>query len=373
MMEIVHDMDGWQELVSAVAAVVDLETLAQQTGALQRRREVRNVPDLLRLALAYGSGQGSLQTTAAWAAQAGIAELSDVALLKRLRNAADWLIAIAGQLLSGRVDPPSLARPLRLVDATCISKPGSTGTDWRLHAVFDPARQAFVQFDLTDAKGAESFERFPVAPGELWIGDRGYISCSGLHHVLNGGADFLIRAGWNAFRLRETDGGNFDLFKALRHAPDRLDRQVIIEDKRGAHLKIRLVALRKSAEATEQERRRLRANAKRKGKQPDARSIEAAEWIILVTSLHSLPVDDIGVLYRLRWQIELAFKRLKSLGDLDQLPARTPPLARAWIAAKLIIAILIGHTTQDLLESPPCGLRMPIATRLDLAHLPALA
>jgi hypothetical protein len=367
------DMDSWQELVSAVAAAVDLETLAQQTGALKRRRGVRNVFDLLRLALAYGSGQGSLQTTAAWAAQAGFAELSDAALHKRLRGAADWLIAIAGQLLSGRVDRPNLTRPLRLVDATCISKPGSTGTDWRLHAVFDPARQAFVQFDLTDAKGAEGFERFTVAPGELWIGDRGYISCYGLHHVFNGGADFLIRAGWNALRLRHTDGGSFDLLNALRHAHDRLDRHVIIEDRRGAHLKVRLVVQRKSPEATEQERRRLRANAKRKGKQPDARSLEAAEWIILATSIDSLPVDDILGLYRLRWQIELAFKRLKSLGSLDQLPARTPPLARAWIAAKLIIAILIGHTTQDLLESPPCGLRIPIPARLDLAHLPALA
>ncbi len=366
------DMDGWQQLVSAIAAVVDLEALAQQTGAFKRRRGVRSEFDLLRLALAYGSGQGSLQTTAAWAARAGIADLSDVALLKRLRTAADWLIAIAGQLLASRLDATPLARPLRLIDATCISKPGSTGTDWRLHAVFDPARQAFVQFDLTDAKGAESFEHFTVTPGELWIGDRGYISCSGLRHVLNGAADFLIRAGWNAFRLRDRDAKTFDLIAALRTAEDRLDQPLVIEDKRGASIEVRLLAVRRSPEATARERQRLYANAKRKGKHPDARSIEAAEWIILITSLDSLPVDDVLLLYRLRWQIELAFKRLKSIGGLDQLPARTPPLARAWIATKLIIATLIGHTTQDLLESPPSGFRMPSTPRLDLAHLPDL-
>src|SRR5258708_39486051 len=94
------DVGCWQELVAAIAAGVDRETLARQTGALTRRREVRSAGDLLRLALAYGSGQGSLQTTAAWAAQAGGAELSDTALHNRLRHAAGWLGAIAGQPLA---------------------------------------------------------------------------------------------------------------------------------------------------------------------------------------------------------------------------------------------------------------------------------
>jgi hypothetical protein len=188
---------------------------------------------------------------------------------------------------------------------------------------------------------------------------------------LSGGADFLIRAGWNAFHLCERDGESFDLFKTLRTAGDRLDRTLVVEDKRGASINVRLLAVRKSPEATARERQRLYANAKRKGKQPDARSVEAAEWIILVTSLDSLPVDDILLLYRLRWQVELAFKRLKSIADLDDLPARKPPLARAWIATKFILAILTGRTTQDLLESPPCGRRMANPSRIDLAHLPA--
>ena len=139
----------------------------------------------------------------------GLAHLSKVALMKRLAKAADLLIAIAGRLLAGckaRVPDSIGSRQLRLVDASCISKPGSKGTDWRLHAVFDPARQCFVDLDLSDAKGAESFERFAVEPGEIRIGDRGYISCRGLRHVLHGGGDFLIRAGWNALRWRCPDG-----------------------------------------------------------------------------------------------------------------------------------------------------------------------
>src|SRR5215470_9891210 len=38
----------------------------------------------------------------------------------------------------------------------------------------------------------------------------------------------------------------------------------------------------------------------------------------------------------MRWQIALAFKRLKSLIGVDKLPARGSDLARAWLAAHLI-------------------------------------
>lgn len=364
--DICFDSRNWNDLCARVTgAGIELEALARETAALRRRRRVRDAQTLLRLALAYGGGPGSLQTVSAWAAGAGIAKLSKVALMKRLAAAADLLFAVAGRLLAQRskVAMASLgSRPLRLVDASCISKPGSVGTDWRLHAMLDPARQRFVDLELTDATGAEGFDRFPVLPGEIRIGDRGYISCGGLRHVRDGGGDFLIRAGWNAFRLRQADGTPFDLMATLRQAGDRLDHWIAIADpKHAAPLKVRLVAARKSPAAAERDRRNLRQNAKRRGRTPDARSLEAAGWIILITSLDGVAADDILALYRLRWQIELAFKRLKSLAGLDRLPARGAPLARAWIAAKLIIATLIGLTIEEFLDSP--GVGAAIATR----------
>jgi hypothetical protein len=167
--DICFDSANWNDLCAKVTgAGIDLEALARETAALRRRRHVRDAQTLLRLALAYGGGPGSLQTVSAWAAGAGIAKLSKVALMKRLAAAADLLIAVAGRLLAQRSKVPMArlgSRPLRLVDASCISKPGSVGTDWRLHAMLDPARQRFVDLELTDAKGAEGFERFPVLPG----------------------------------------------------------------------------------------------------------------------------------------------------------------------------------------------------------------
>ena len=179
-----------------------------------------------------------------------------------------------------------------------------------------------------------------------------------MRHVLHGGGDFLIRAGWNALRWRCPDGSPFDLFAALRRAGDRLDQWITVADpKNDEPLRVRLIAARKSPEAAEKDRRHIRQQAKRKGKTPDARTLEAADWIILITSLESVPTIDVLALYRLRWQIELAFKRLKSLAGLDLLPARSAALGRAWIAAKLIIATLIGWTIQGFLEAPPCEAR----------------
>jgi hypothetical protein len=53
------------------------------------------------------------------------------------------------------------------------------------------------------------------------------------------------------------------------------------------------------------------------------------------------------------WQIELAFKRLKSILHLDRLPAKDPDLAHAWITAHLLLALLIDDTAAKLADSPP--------------------
>jgi IS4 transposase len=62
---------------------------------------------------------------------------------------------------------------------------------------------------------------------------------------------------------------------------------------------------------------------------------------------------DICAVYRLRWQIELAFKRLKSLIHVDQLPTRTEAGGRSWIYAHLILALLTEDICQEILESSP--------------------
>jgi len=135
----------WQALISGLSQSIDLEATARATGALVRRRNVADAATLLRLALAYGPGGMSLRSAAAWAGMNDVARLSDVALLKRLRGAADWLGSIAGALLESVCAKSCvpMERRLRIVDGSSISRPGSSGTDWRLHATYEPALARF--------------------------------------------------------------------------------------------------------------------------------------------------------------------------------------------------------------------------------------
>ena len=140
----------------------------------------------------------------------------------------------------------------------------------------------------------------------------------------------------------------------------------------------RLVTWRKSEVQAEETRGRLLKDARKRGKTPDRRSLEAAGYVLLLTSLPKadfLP-DDVLALYRLRWQIELAFKRMKSLAGLDALPAKKPKLACAWIYAKLIAVLLAERIAGQVRDSPPsapCGRARRKAARQPVAMAPRQA
>jgi IS4 transposase len=168
--------DGeWSGVLARIGTADALDASAGASGALTRRRGVRDGASLLRLGLGYGPGGMSLRETAAWARLQGIAEVSDVALLNRLRHAADWFGMLAGQVLSHRAEAEDIGqRPLCLVDGTVVSAPGSRGADWRLHVGYDPRGCRFTDFELTDGKGAERLDRFAARADEIRIADRGF-------------------------------------------------------------------------------------------------------------------------------------------------------------------------------------------------------
>jgi len=371
--------DELSRLLSArLPAALDLEASARRCGALVRRRGVTSAADLLRLALGYGACGLSLRVAAAWAEVAGVARLSDVALLNRLRGAADWLGEIVGALLSERLSQSAASAQgyrWRPVDGTTLSHPGSRQTDWRLHVGcrLGP-RPRIEQVELSDGRGSESLRRFACGPGDIEIGDRGYAKALDLAAVRERGADFIVRTGWNSLRLRQPDGAAFDLFAALDRLPEHGVAQaplaVALDREATQLLPVRLVMWRLSEAEAERSRRRARGKSRKQGKTLQAQTLRAAGFVLLLTSLDAdrFPAHDILALYRLRWQIELLFKRLKSLLHLDQLPAKDPDLARAWIYAKLIAALLLEDITGQVLDSPPCADRNAAANGLALAR-----
>jgi hypothetical protein len=357
--------DDFANLLARLPAGLDLDRLAQETKAIQRRRELVGGAALLRIALARGPGGLSLRQAAAWASMQEIAELSNPGVKYRLDQATDFLAAVVERLLAAKAPGAELrwpGRTLRLADGTCVSKPGSTGTDWRIHGVFDLGRGGFSHLELTDRHGGEALERGAPQPGEIRIGDRNYARAPVLRRFRaqsGGAADFIVRLGWNALQLANPAGKPFDLVGYLHCLPlDWGPHEVNLCASVGRDepaLAVRLIVQRKTPEAAEATRVALRRTAARKGNTLTPRSLVAAEFMILATSLPRRGYSGKAILaaYRLRWQIELAFKRLKSLLHIDRMPTWTELGSRSWLYAHLILALLCDDLSQDFLESSP--------------------
>ena len=369
-------LDHWPEVRAHLPAGIDIETTARLSGAFTRARGVKNAETLLRLALAYGGVGMSLRETCAWAEAGEIASLRDPSLLNRLCKAAPWLGDILAALIAEQTKMSGgrcAGYRLRVLDGTAICQPGADRTTWRLHVGYDLATGQVDQLELTDVHGAEKLQRLIYRPGDVVLADRYYARPRDLRPVIDAGANFIVRTGWNSLRLLQPDGEPFDLFAALA-AQSGQEGEVQVRVHEGMAegspsdpLILRLVVRRKEPEQAQAERRRLLKDAQKRGKQPDPRSLEAASYILLLTSLPAtvFPSTDILAIYRFRWQIELAFKRFKSLAGLDQLPAKNPELARAWIYARLIVALIAEKIAGQVPDSSPSGYdntpREPIA------------
>ena len=356
-------IDPFAALLARLPPGTDLDALARQTKAIERSRAVRCGADLLRLALAWGPGGMSLQQTAAWAGAVGFAQCTDEALIVRLHNSVGFLHGVVQALLqaaAGTVRWPG--RVLRIADSSSLSGRPSKATDWRIHGVFDLARGGFSALEITDRHGAESLDRGRPVAGEIRIADRGYANAQAWQRFCDaaaGQADFIVRLRWNTVRPVDADGKRFDPIGWLQHLAadvETHEQHVWVQSgRRQPPRPIRLIARRKPPEAIAAAHRQLRRLASRKQHVADPRSFIAAEFLVLATTLaqDGFPAAEVLAVYRLRWQIELAFKRLKSLLHIDRLPTRTEAGTRCWLTSHLIMALLCDDISQEFLDSFP--------------------
>jgi hypothetical protein len=324
------------------------EARAREHKAFVRRRACASPGELLRLVLAASVFGWGHRLVAGWAALQGIAQLSGEAVGLRVRQSRAWLSAEVGGLLHLRRERWSGRRVrVRLVDATTISEPGRRGTAWRAHAVIDLEHGALCGLDLTDKHGAESLVRHPLEPGEIAVADRAHGRRTDFGRLLQHGADLVVRIGWRNLPLETPSGEPLDLPAWLRSSiSGATERPVQVQTPTGVYpLRLLVVPLppKQAAEA----RRRCRQDAKRKQRTVDERSLLAAGFVLLVTTLDpaTWPCTDVLALYRCRWQIELLFKRLKSIWRLDHLRARDPESAQAFILGVLLAALLAGEVS----------------------------
>lgn len=344
------DSDNWRLVLSFLPEGWDGK--ARELGALRRSRKVATGELLFRLMMIHLADGCSLRETSARALQAGLADVSDVALLKRLRKCSEWFRWMAVRLVEEQrcvalVQPDWLAGyKVRSVDASVICEPGSTGTDWRLHYSMDLFSLSCEQFLITSPEVGESFVNFNVSEGDLLVADRAYAAFTAMSYVRQQGGDFLLRYRSNGMTLVDGDGARF---KVLEHVADMaLDapRQWFLHattKRPKQRIPIRLCVLRKSPKAAEYARRLAQEKMKRKGRTISRDALDLQRYFVVVTSLvdESVSAQDLLELYRVRWQVELAFKRLKSIMGLGHLPKTDFESARAWLHGKLVVALLV--------------------------------
>jgi hypothetical protein len=327
----------------------DYEDVCYECGAIVRKRNIASPGDLMLLSMFHLLNGCSLLEVSEVARLSGIAELSDVAFMKRFEGCAAWFERINAEMADGATcgyRPPAWlkGRSVIALDASDVTEKGRSGRTYRLHYAMDVFKMKGVQYRITGQAVGEALSNFTATPGDLFIADRAYGTAKGIAHCLAGGADFVLRMRKGCFKLYDADGGVIDLLERLRLLADgeEADIPAFVALAGEGRVSVRVCASRKDARGIKGSRERLRRRDARKQKSTSEGAKEMNDYVVVVTSLGSeAPAKEVLDLYRLRWQVEICFKRLKSLLDYGELPKRREGSVMAWLNGKLMIALLI--------------------------------
>lgn len=326
--------DGWQDK-------------ARECGALKFGRQFTSPDLLLRVLLIYFCTGCSMRETVARAAAAGLVNISDVALLKRIDKCGEWFRWMTEGIIektSKNFDiPESIShRSLIVVDGSVVKEPGSNSPDWRIHYAMDIRTLNCHQSLITPSTDGETLTRFSVEKGSIVIADRGFNHRAGIKHIINQGADVVVRMNLRGLPLLSIEGNKFEQLNHLRTlAQGEYGEWPAIMLSEGVEYAVRVCAYRKTeAQRIESKRKYLKKISKNQRKHnPEVQEITG--YVVIVTTLKELSKEDILGLYRQRWQIELAFKRMKSLMKLGHLKKKNPIGIKAWLQGKLFVSCLL--------------------------------
>ncbi len=358
--------EDWRLLVSFLPG--NWRELAAKTGALKGLRKDKSAENLLRVLLIHLGCGRSLRETAVRARKAQLADLSSVALWKRLRKSQDWLQALCVELFRERgVELAGQAGfQVRAIDATTVKEPGKSGSLWRIHYSVRLPSLACDYFKLTETEGpgtGESLRQFPIREGDYLLADRGYSTAAGIGYAAAAGGRVTVRVNTGSLAFQREEGEPFDLLEqvcTLRTAGAERSWPVRVVAPQGPAVAGRVCAIRKTEEAIRIAQDGIRRDAKRKGRQVQPQTLEFARYVIVFTTFPAAEFSGSEVLewYRLRWQVELVFKRFKSLAELGHLPKHNDESAKAWLYGKLLVALLVEKLIGHAIAISPWGYRL---------------
>jgi hypothetical protein len=324
--------------------------LAHKTGALKGLRKNKSPESLLRTMFIHCACGYSLRETAVRAREANLADMSDVALMKRLKKCQEWFRQMCICLFEERGVQVENCQGLnlRIFDATHVEEPGKTGSQWRVHYSISLPELRCDYFDISAAKGkgtGESFLHFPIHPGDFILADRGYCRGPGLAHLTNNKAYVTLRLHYVSVSLFHPDGNKFDLLHELgdmKEVGEIKEWPVMVKTVDSERISGRLCVIRKDESSTfKSERRSIRKASKNCAQIRPETLFMAKYFTIFTTFPEKYSTSEILSFYRVRWQIELVFKRFKQIASFGHLPKYDDDSSKAWLYGKLLIALLV--------------------------------
>ena len=360
----------WEAVMQMLPA--QWQAKAVELGAVRRRlRSFSDVASVLRVLLIHLADGCSLRETAVRAQTGGLADVSDVALFKRLRSCGAWFQWITQELTAAMALPQAgdailPGRRVRLIDGSTVCEPGATGSTWRLHYALNLHTLGCDEVHITDATEGESLTRHTIEPGDVIMADRGYANRRGLLHVVQHQGDVLLRTGLTKIALQDLKGRRLALLPLLRklRVAQAADWPAWLPpgaDGVSQAMAVRICAYKKTAAQTRAAVQGIRREATKKRTNVKPETIEAAGYVIVLTTLKQPSAHQIMEFYRRRWQVELAFKRLKSLLQLGHLKKTDEQGAKAWLQGKLMVACLIESLILTAERFSPWGYLAPQA------------
>ena len=366
----IHADRDWQMLLSYLPD--DYEQLAQEHRLINLQwpnGKVTSAQALLRLILLHVGANLPLRQTVVTVAHAGGPKVSQVWLHQKMRRARPYLAALVARLTSATA---AAARPeqwagyeMVCLDGSTVSGPGAEGSDARIHVVLRLHDLAVRDVLVTGAAEGETLRRFLWMPEQLVIVDRGYSNPPGIARVVDQGAAVLVRVNRGALPLYGEGQRQLDVLDWCRSLAGHRATEMAVHVVHGEGCKAlridgRLIGIRLPDREAQDARERVR---REEGPGVSEEHLEAAAHVVLFTTAPSSRLTAARAVeaYRLRWQVELQFKRWKSICHFDRLPNYRDDTIQSWLTAKVLLGLLLDRIGSATMATPAEATRRPMA------------
>jgi len=245
-----------------------------------------------------------------------------------------------------------------VIDGSTVQEPGATETTYRLHIAIDLINLSLRQVEITTDKIGENLDHYQLDSGDVVLIDRGYNQPKTLIPFLDRGGEIVLRYNAHSMNVYEPDADAPDGQRMVK-----VDWETRLQTLKGQpgyfpvylcrgnqRIRVFVHAIPLPAEKAEQARRQAKKRAQKKGRTASDKALYLSEWVLVLTSLPPdlLDTETASALYRVRWQVELLIKRLKSLLQVDELRARKgSQLAELYLHGKLLYAAVTEKIVQQ--------------------------